>query len=107
VASCRKPVTSRDVLTMRPVRPQPTQVAGIRGSKLEYPPADRFIGDVATAFGQQFLDIAVIQDKPQIEPDGMPDDLGWELMTGMGDRCMPPTLHAAQQRSQHSRDKAP
>jgi hypothetical protein len=37
------------------------------------------------ALRQELLDIAVAQREPKVEPYSVPDDLGWELMAGIGD----------------------
>ena len=64
---------------------QSAQVAGEGGSKLQDPAPDGFVGNRDAAFGQEFLDVTVAQREPEIQPNGMPDDLGWELMAGIGD----------------------
>src|SRR5215470_8630847 len=48
--------------------------------KLQTPLADGFMGDVDTAFVQQFLHIAVAQGEAIIEPDAMADDLPGEAV---------------------------
>src|SRR5215207_8325669 len=44
------------------------------------------------ALGEEFLHVAVAQGEPEIEPDRVPDDLGWELMSGVGDGLHAPIL---------------
>ena len=46
--------------------------------RLQHPAPHGFVGDVESAFGQQFFDIAVAQCKAEIEPDRVLDDLGRE-----------------------------
>ncbi|WP_442865012.1 IS5 family transposase [Bosea sp. NBC_00550] len=72
------------------VRPQPAQVAGIAAAKFEDPSPDRLVRNVEAALRQQLLDIAIAQGEPQIEPHGVPDDLGRELLTGAGNRLHAP-----------------
>jgi hypothetical protein len=43
--------------------------------KLQTPLADGFMGDVDTAFAQQFLHVAVAQGEAIVAPDAMADDL--------------------------------
>jgi hypothetical protein len=69
-----------------------TQVASVSWSELESPAPNRLIGHVEPALGQEFLHVAVAQGEPEIEPDRVPDDLGWELMSGVGDGRHTPTL---------------
>jgi hypothetical protein len=57
------------------------------------PPApDRFGRDLEAALGQEFLDIAVAQREPEIQPDCVPNDLRRERVTRIGDRVHSPTL---------------
>src|SRR5215207_9841405 len=71
---------------------KPTEVAGESWPELENPAPNRLIGHVEPALGQEFLHVAVAQREPEIEPDRVSDDLGWELMTGVGDGLHAPTL---------------
>src|SRR4029450_2126781 len=48
--------------------------------KLQTPLANGFMGDVDTAFAQQFLHVAVAQGEAGIEPDAMADDLAWKAV---------------------------
>ena len=57
-----------------------------------YHNAHRFVRNVNAAFGQQILNIAVIEWKPEIQPDGMLDDLRREPMPGVGDFAHSSTL---------------
>src|SRR5829696_2241133 len=65
--------------------PQPAQVAGEGGSELQDPAPDRLVGGLDAPLRQELLDIAVAQREPEIEPGCMPDDLGRELVAGIGD----------------------
>jgi hypothetical protein len=51
------------------------QLIGVVLPKLETPLADGFMGDIDTAFAQQFLHVAVAQGEAIIEPDAMADNL--------------------------------
>jgi hypothetical protein len=57
-------------------RATPTQPSRDRVTEFQHPAPHRFVGDVETSFGQQFLDVAVAQGKAQIQPDRVLDDLG-------------------------------
>src|SRR5215204_6564535 len=70
---------------------EPAEVAGESWPELQNPAPDCFIGDVEPALGQEFLHVAVAQGEPEIEPDRMSDDLGWEPMSGVGDGLHTPT----------------
>jgi hypothetical protein len=65
--------------------PQPAQVAGESRPELEHPSSVRLVGDVEPALGEEFLDVAVAQREPEIEPDGVPDHLGREAVAVVGD----------------------
>jgi hypothetical protein len=52
------------------------QLSRDRGAELQHPSAHRFVGDIEPAFGQQFLDIAVAQGEPEIQPNRVLDDPG-------------------------------
>ena len=56
------------------------QLIGILLPKLQTPLADGFMGDVDTAFAQQFLHVAVAQGEAVVEPDPMADDLTGEAV---------------------------
>jgi hypothetical protein len=62
---------------------------GEHGSELQDPAPDRLIGGLDAALCQEFLDIAVAEREPEIEPDCVLDDLGWELVTRVGDGLYP------------------
>ena len=52
-------------------------------------------GDADPALGREFLHVAVVKHEAKGEPDGLADDLGWELVQGGGNRqqgpCPTPT----------------
>jgi hypothetical protein len=57
-----------------------------RGTELQHPAPHRFVGDVESALGQQFLNIAVAQGEAEIEPDRVLDDLGREPMAAVAEQ---------------------
>jgi hypothetical protein len=59
------------------------------GTEFQQPTPHRFVRDVETTLGQQFLDIAVAQGEAEIEPNRVPDDLGREAMAAVDERAMP------------------
>jgi hypothetical protein len=71
---------------------KPAEVASESWPELEDPAPNRLIRQVEPALGQELLHVAVAQGEPEIEPDGVPDGLRWELMTSVGDRLHTPTL---------------
>ena len=66
-------------------RPKPTQVASVSWPELQNPASDCFHRTRRARARLEFLHVAVAQGEPQIEPDRVADDLGWELMTSIGD----------------------
>src|SRR5215207_2657965 len=71
---------------------KPAEVASESWPEFEDPAPNRLIRHVEPALGQELLHVAVAQGEPEIEPDRVPDDLRWELMTSVGDRLHTPTL---------------
>ena len=71
---------------------KPTEVASESWPELDNPAPNRLIGQVEPAFGQELFHISVAQCEAEIEPDRVPDDFRWELMTGVGDGLHAPTL---------------
>src|SRR5450755_1442375 len=55
-----------------------------RRTKLQDPAADSLVADAQTSRGQQILDVSVAQGEPQIEPNGVANDFGWEAVAGVG-----------------------
>jgi hypothetical protein len=66
-------------------RPRATlaQPSRDRGTELQHPAPDRFVGNVEPSLGQQLLDIAVAQREAEIEPDRVLDDLGREAVAAV------------------------
>ncbi len=54
---------------------------GVGLAELPRPLADRFVGDDDAALSEQFRDIALAEAKPEVEPDGVADDLLWEAVS--------------------------
>jgi len=67
-------------------RATPTQPSRDRGTEFQHPAPHRFVGDVETSLGQQFLDVAVAQGKAQIQPHRVLDDLGGEAMAPVAEQ---------------------
>ena len=61
----------------RPGPPLP-QASRQKRAEFKHPTADRFIGQVEPAFGEQFLHVAVAQGEAEIEPNCVPDDMPWK-----------------------------
>jgi hypothetical protein len=58
---------------------------GISRSELLTPPADRLVRDEDTALEQHLLDEPEAQRIPEVQPNRMGDDLGWESMALVAD----------------------
>lgn len=54
------------------------QPSGIFGAELDTPKAYSFVTNVYPALSKQVFYITVTQIKPEVEPDCVTDDLGWE-----------------------------
>ena len=93
---------SRSLGTLNPR----AQIAGEGRPELEHSPPARLIGDIEPTFGQDFLHISITEREPQIEPDGMPDDLGRELVTAIGDGLHSLPYRASAPYVSRSRDNA-
>jgi hypothetical protein len=65
-------------------RAQSAHITGDDWPKLEDPSPDRLVGDVEASLSQELFDIAVAEREAQVEPDTVPDDLGRELVTPVG-----------------------
>jgi hypothetical protein len=50
-----------------------------------HPAPNSFVGDYYPTLGQQILDVALAQGKPEIKPDRLLDDFGREAVTGVPD----------------------
>jgi hypothetical protein len=84
--------TSVEVPRGRRLRPQPPKIAGEGRPKPHHPATDGFERGLDAALGQELLDVAVAQREAQVKPNGVPDDLGQELVAGIGDWLHPATL---------------
>jgi len=73
-----------------------SQAPGTPRTEFEHPPADGLIANNEATLGQEILNIAVAQSEPEIEPDGMPDDIRWKSTASIGNG-----LHGAK-RHRHS-----
>jgi hypothetical protein len=51
-----------------------------RRTKLQDPTADGLVADVQASRGQQILEVAVAPGEPQIEPNRVTNDAGWEAV---------------------------
>jgi hypothetical protein len=85
---------------------QRAQTAGEGWPELERSPPDRLIGDIEPTFGQDFLHISITERELQVEPDGMPDDLGRELVTAIEDGLHSLPYRASAPYVSRSRDNA-
>ena len=68
--------------------------------------ADALVCDHDAPLGQEFLDITVAEREPEIEPHGVSNDLGWELMARVGDRMHRAALPRIAKTRPPSRDNA-
>ena len=59
------------------------QSVGIRWSKFPAPGSNGFVGYGDATLSEQVLDIAKAQSQPMVQPDGMPDDLGWKAVASI------------------------
>jgi hypothetical protein len=82
------------------------QSAGECRSELEHPPLAVLVRDVEPSLCQEFLDVLVAEREAQVQPDGVPDDLRWELVTDIGDGLHPLILPKRRMARQFSRDSA-
>jgi hypothetical protein len=56
------------------------------------PLPDRLVGDIESTLGQQLLDVAIAQAKPDIEPDRVLDDDLGKAVAGIEDRPHPDAI---------------
>src|SRR5262249_47127436 len=68
-------------VSLRPGRPQ---ILSDHRAEFEHPPADCLVADNEAALCQEVLNVAVAQSEPEIEPDGMADDVRWKSMARIG-----------------------
>jgi hypothetical protein len=74
-------------------------------TELEHPPPDCLLRDVEPTLGQEFLNIPITERKPQVEPDGVPNDPGWKLETAVQDGLHPLLYCSLAEPISCSRDK--
>jgi hypothetical protein len=65
--------------------PASSKVSRDHGSEVFHPAAYRLIGNHDPALSQQVLDIAEAEGEPNIEPDALLNDYGWEAISGVAD----------------------
>lgn len=68
-----------------------SQACSVGPAKLQAPAADGLITHIDTAFSEGVFDIAKAQGKAEVKPDGIPNNLGWKTMTGVGSLLHPAT----------------
>jgi hypothetical protein len=73
------------------LRPNLREVLGNQRSEFEHPPADRLIADIQSTLRQEILNIPVAQSEPEIELDGMPNDVRWKSMASIGNGLYGPS----------------
>src|SRR5215213_1976728 len=83
--------------------PQPSGNCRTEG---EDPSPDTLVRDHDAPLSQELLDIAEAEGEPEIHPDCVPDDLGWELMAGIGDGLHTSTVPRSVPTRPPCRDKA-
>ena len=67
------------------LRPPFAQVRRDPRPEMVHPAPDRLIGNNNPAFGQQILDVAEAQRKPEIDPDRVLDDFGRKAIAAITD----------------------
>ena len=55
-----------------------SKILGEEAAEFQGPTTDCLVADVDAALGQHFLDIAKAEGEPEVEPDGLPNDVGRE-----------------------------
>ena len=60
------------------------QAAGINGSELDTPEANRFSADRDAALSEQIFNISVAEIESIVEPDGVGNDIGRESVSFVG-----------------------
>jgi hypothetical protein len=68
---------------LSPGRSAPTKIVREARAKLQTPPTDTLIRNKDAALRQEQLDISKAQAEYMIEPDRVPDQLGWKTMAIM------------------------
>jgi hypothetical protein len=76
------------------LRSASTQVRCNHRPEMVYPAPNELVGDYNAALCQQVFDVAQAQGEPEVEPDRLLDDLGWETVaavaTGRPQEPQPP-----------------
>ena len=60
------------------------QAAGINGSEFDTPKPDRLSADSDASLSKEIFDITVAEIEAIVEPDGIADDIGGELVSFIG-----------------------
>jgi len=63
-----------------------SKLASEERPELEHPAPDRLVGDLEPTLGEQVLDVAKAQREAKVQPDRVPDDLGWKTVARKGER---------------------
>jgi hypothetical protein len=66
-----------------------TQVRCNHGPEVVYPASNGLVGDRNAALCQQVFDVAQAQGEPEVEPDRLLNDLGWESVAAVADSLHP------------------
>src|SRR4051812_4962352 len=61
-------------------RPSSTELLGVSRAELPTPQTDGFVADLDAALREQLFDVTMAQVEPEVQPDGVADDLRWEAM---------------------------
>jgi hypothetical protein len=59
-------------------------LSSIHWAKFVTPTADSFIGNNNPALGQKIFDITETHREPEVEPNGLPDNVGVKAVTSVG-----------------------
>ncbi len=70
----------------------PPELASETRTELQHPAPDRLVRDVQPALGEKVLDIPEAEREPEIQPDGVSDDLGREPVATVGRALHPVTI---------------
>ena len=62
----------------------PPQISCDPGPEFQNPAPHRFIGNLQAALGQEFLNVAVAQCEPEVQPNRVLDNRGREAMASIG-----------------------
>ena len=77
-------------LVEMPLRRRPwastAKLSSERRPELQYPSSHRFVGHIQPTLSEQIFDVAIAERETHIEPHGVPDDRGREMVAGKRDR---------------------